>query len=94
MQSAHFQTQIRQTDEPQGLLIDGRRLAFDAHGVDQVEFLIETNPGEGFKPLVKIASGGETSRLMLALKHALAEADQIPTLVFDCLLYTSPSPRD
>ena len=83
MQSAHFQTQIRQTDDLQGLLIDGRRLAFDAHGVDQVEFLIETNPGEGFKPLVKIASGGETSRLMLALKHALAEADQIPTLVFD-----------
>ena len=48
-----------------------------------VEFLIETNRGEGFKPLAKIASGGETSRLMLALKHVLAEADQIPTLVFD-----------
>lgn len=83
MQSAHFQTQIRQTENPNGLLIDSRRLAFDAQGIDQIEFLIETNPGEGFKPLVKIASGGETSRLMLALKHALAEADQIPTLVFD-----------
>lgn len=83
MQSAHFQTQLRQTDDPQGIFIDGRHLAFDAYGIDQVEFLIETNPGEGFKPLVKIASGGETSRLMLALKHTLAEADQIPILVFD-----------
>jgi DNA repair protein RecN (Recombination protein N) len=58
-------------------------LAFDASGADQVEFLIETNPGEGLKPMAKIASGGETSRLMLALKNALADADQIPTLVFD-----------
>ena len=83
MQAARFQTQIRQIDDPEGLLIEGRPVAFDAHGVDQVEFYIETNPGEGFKPLVKVASGGETSRLMLALKHTLAEADQIPTLVFD-----------
>ena len=56
---------------------------FDQNGIDQIEFLIETNPGEGFKALAKIASGGETSRLMLALKHVLAEVDQIPTLVFD-----------
>jgi DNA repair protein RecN (Recombination protein N) len=48
-----------------------------------VEFLVETNPGEGLKSLVKIASGGETSRLMLALKNVLANADRIPTLVFD-----------
>jgi DNA repair protein RecN (Recombination protein N) len=45
--------------------------------------LIAPNPGEGFKPLVKIASGGETSRLMLALKNVLAKADHIPTLIFD-----------
>jgi DNA repair protein RecN (Recombination protein N) len=45
--------------------------------------LIAPNPGEGFKPLAKIASGGETSRLMLALKNTLARADQIPTLIFD-----------
>jgi DNA repair protein RecN (Recombination protein N) len=48
-----------------------------------VEFLVETNPGEGFKSLVKVASGGETSRLMLALKNVLAKADQVPTLIFD-----------
>lgn len=83
MQSAHFQVQIHQTVGEQGLIIDDKKLVFDAHGVDQVEFYIETNPGEGFKPLVKVASGGETSRLMLALKHALAEADRIPVLVFD-----------
>ena len=48
-----------------------------------MEFLIAPNPGEGLKPLSKIASGGETSRLMLALKNSLASADAIPTLVFD-----------
>jgi len=48
-----------------------------------VEFLIAPNPGEGLKPLVKIASGGETSRLMLALKNVLARADQVPSLIFD-----------
>ena len=55
---------------------------FDS-GMDQVEFLIAPNPGEGLKPLVKIASGGETSRLMLALKNVLAGVDYVPTLVFD-----------
>jgi DNA repair protein RecN (Recombination protein N) len=61
----------------------GVRLAFDEHGVDRCEFLIAPNLGEGLKPLVKIASGGETSRLMLALKNVLARADAIPTLIFD-----------
>jgi DNA repair protein RecN (Recombination protein N) len=48
-----------------------------------VEFLVAPNPGEGLKPLVKIASGGETSRMMLGLKGVLARADQTPTLIFD-----------
>lgn len=56
---------------------------FTDSGTDQVEFLIAPNPGEGLKPLVKIASGGETSRLMLALKNVLAGVDYVPTLVFD-----------
>lgn len=64
-------------------LEDGSRVRFDERGIDQVEFLIAPNPGEGLKPLVKIASGGETSRLMLALKNVLAKADTIPTLIFD-----------
>jgi DNA repair protein RecN (Recombination protein N) len=61
----------------------GGRTAFDANGLEKVEFLIAPNPGEGFKPLAKIASGGETSRLMLALKNVLTQADHIPTLIFD-----------
>ena len=48
-----------------------------------VEFMVAPNPGEGLKPLVKIASGGETARLMLAMKNVLARADQTPTLTFD-----------
>lgn len=83
MKDARFRVHFTLEPDPDGLDLDGQWVAFDATGADRVEFLIETNPGEGFKPLVKIASGGETSRLMLALKHVLAEADQIPTLVFD-----------
>ena len=83
MQKATFQVQIRHKPDENGLAVEGETIAFDQHGIDQVEFLIETNLGEGFKPLAKIASGGETSRLMLALKHVLAEVDQMPTLVFD-----------
>ncbi len=53
------------------------------HGVDAVEFLISPNPGEALKPLHRIASGGELSRIMLAIRTILAGADQTPTLVFD-----------
>jgi DNA repair protein RecN (Recombination protein N) len=63
--------------------VDGQRVAFDGTGVDRVEFLVAPNVGEGLKPLAKIASGGETSRLMLALKGVLARADHTPTLIFD-----------
>ena len=52
-------------------------------GADKVEFVISPNPGEPLKPLAKIASGGEMSRLMLALKSALSRVDPVPTLVFD-----------
>ena len=52
-------------------------------GYDSVEFLISTNPGEPMKPLAKIASGGEVSRIMLSIKSALAEIDGIPTMIFD-----------
>ncbi|MBI3360021.1 MAG: DNA repair protein RecN [Chloroflexi bacterium] len=59
------------------------RYAFDSTGLDRIEFVVAPNPGEGLKPLAKIASGGETSRLMLALKGVLARADRTPTLIFD-----------
>jgi DNA repair protein RecN (Recombination protein N) len=84
MSKARFQVNIDSRPADEGLpLENGRRVAFDGTGYDRVEFLVETNPGEGLKSLVKIASGGETSRLMLALKNVLAQADHIPTLVFD-----------
>jgi len=84
MPQARFMVDIRWMPNEQGVLLeDGQRVAFDATGLDKVEFLIAPNPGEGFKPLVKIASGGETSRSMLALKNVLARADRIPVLIFD-----------
>ncbi len=84
MAESRFTVLIGVRPDPTGLpLENGERVAFDADGYDQVEFFVETNPGEGFKPLVKVASGGETSRLMLALKNVLAQADHVPTLVFD-----------
>ncbi len=84
MAGARFSVNFATEPDPRGLpLEDGQRVAFDATGFDRVEFLIAPNPGEGLKPLVKIASGGETSRLMLALKNVLTQADFVPTLIFD-----------
>jgi len=84
MESAHFAVDFQRRNDPNGVpLADGSRVAFDSTGVERIEFLIAPNPGEGLKPLAKIASGGETSRLMLALKHVLAQADRVPTLIFD-----------
>ena len=84
MPGARFQVAFERRTSPDGVpLPDGERLAFDLTGLENVEFLVETNPGEGLKPLVKIASGGETARLMLALKNVLAKADHVPTLIFD-----------
>ena len=56
---------------------------FNKNGLDKVEFLIKTNAGEDFNPLIKIASGGEMSRIMLAIKHVLASVDKVPVLIFD-----------
>jgi len=84
MSSAKFQVDFQTKPDPNGApLENGTRIAFDHNGFDKVEFLIAPNPGEGLKPLVKIASGGETSRLMLGLKNVLARADEIPSLIFD-----------
>ena len=84
MLQARFMVDIQQSEDKNGVqLADGRKVHFDASGLDRVAFLIAPNPGEGFKPLVKTASGGETARLMLALKNVLARVDVIPTLIFD-----------
>jgi DNA repair protein RecN (Recombination protein N) len=61
----------------------GDEAALGPHGLDAVEFLISPNPGETVKPLHKIASGGELSRVMLAIRTILADADRTPTVIFD-----------
>jgi DNA repair protein RecN (Recombination protein N) len=68
---------------PEGVDDAAGRYAFDEKGLDRAAFLLAANVGEELKPMAKVASGGETSRLMLALKTALAQADRIPTLIFD-----------
>ena len=88
MGTAAFAVSLEQIEDARGVPVqtkDGaeKRFLVDASGMDRVTFLIGPNPGEGLKPLSKIASGGETARLMLALKSILSEADQTPTLVFD-----------
>ena len=70
------------SDEP-AIELDGDALAFDAGGADQVVYRLAPNPGEPPRPLARIASGGELSRVALAIKQVLAEADETPTLVFD-----------
>jgi DNA repair protein RecN (Recombination protein N) len=83
MEGARFAVDLAWADDPDGVYVGDRTLVCDERGVDRIEFLIAPNVGEGLKPLVKVASGGETSRLMLALKTVLASADQTPTLIFD-----------
>jgi DNA repair protein RecN (Recombination protein N) len=73
---------IAAPDEP-AIELGGDAVAFDATGADVVVFLIAPNPGEPARPLAKIASGGELSRLALAIEEVLAAADSTPTLVFD-----------
>ena len=88
MRRARFSVEIEQVPDEQGVpaSVNGQleqNYACDLTGIDRVQFLIAPNPGEPFKPLTKIASGGETSRLMLALKTILTSADATPTLIFD-----------
>ena len=67
----HFQIEVRSLDE------------YTVNGLDEIEFMISTNPGEDMKPIGQAASGGELSRIMLAVKAVLAEHDEISTLIFD-----------
>jgi DNA repair protein RecN (Recombination protein N) len=83
MERARFGVELAWQDADDGAYVQGRRVRFDLTGLDSVEFLVAPNVGEPLKPLVRIASGGETSRLMLALKSVLAQADRTPTLIFD-----------
>jgi DNA repair protein RecN (Recombination protein N) len=87
MPHVRFQVSMQRARDPNGLPVaeqDGHTCyAFDKTGIDQVEFLLSPNPGEPLKPLARIASGGESARLLLALKSILSRVDEVPTLVFD-----------
>lgn len=85
MGRSQLKVEIRYRPDDLGLVIagDGTKVAFDETGIDEIEFLFAPNIGEILRPLGRIASGGETARLMLALKSILSEVDQTPTLVFD-----------
>ncbi|MCX8105959.1 MAG: DNA repair protein RecN [Ignavibacterium album] len=71
------------TESEDFILINSKKYLYSEKGIDEVEFYISTNPGEDLKPLVKVASGGEVSRIMLSLKTILAKNDRLPLLIFD-----------
>ena len=84
MSQVEFEVSITQEPAPEGIPFpSGESYAYSNEGVDTVEFMASTNPGEPIKPLTRIASTGEISRFTLALKGALSEADNIPVLIFD-----------
>jgi DNA repair protein RecN (Recombination protein N) len=84
MERARFAVSIRSIPDGKGIqLSNGTFVKITEHGIDYAEFLISANPGEPLKPLAKIASGGELSRIMLAMKTILADADHVATLIFD-----------
>jgi DNA repair protein RecN (Recombination protein N) len=83
MPNAELRMLVEQDDDPTGLEIGGRRLAATEEGLDRVDIQLSANPGLPMRPLGKAASGGELSRVMLALRVVLAGVDRTPTLVFD-----------
>ena len=84
MDKAEFQASVQHIPDERGpFQIDGKCYAFRSDGMDDVEFLIAPNVGSEARPIARIASGGEISRIMLALKTVLVQVDEIPTLLFD-----------
>ncbi|RXI99524.1 DNA repair protein RecN [Anaerobacillus alkaliphilus] len=84
MEKTKFQVEISErSSSVRDPLINGKHVHFHEAGIDKVEFLLSTNPGEPIKPLAKIASGGEISRIMLALKSIFSIHRGITSLIFD-----------
>jgi len=84
MPHARFEINTQVTeDEDSPLVVEGRKLKLHGDGIDRVNFLISVNPGEELKPLARIASGGELSRVVLAIKSSQAVLDRVPIMVFD-----------
>ena len=84
MGRAEFEVRFETSPDGSGMsLPNGETVAIDASGIDRVAFYLAANRGEELRPLARVASGGETARLMLALKSILSDADETPILVFD-----------
>lgn len=83
MERTQFEVSMILTETPDGCFVNDKRYAFDATGMDKVEFMMSANPGEPLRPLAKVASGGEAARIMLSLKSVLSRADETPLLIFD-----------
>jgi DNA repair protein RecN (Recombination protein N) len=83
---SNFEVRMAQNKSSSGedfVIVKGNKYSYSPKGIDEVEFYISTNVGEDLKPLAKVASGGEVSRIMLALKTILAKNDRFPLLIFD-----------
>ncbi|MCF6096698.1 DNA repair protein RecN [Thermovorax subterraneus] len=83
MKDVRFSVDISWVESEEGVEVENKIVRIGDKGLDTVEFMISTNPGEPLKPLAKIVSGGEASRVLLALKSILAQIDNIPCLIFD-----------
>ncbi|BCG60077.1 DNA repair protein RecN [Paenibacillus sp. URB8-2] len=83
MERTSLEVKLDTLEDPKGIEVDGRRIRLTRQGIDSAEFMISPNPGEPLRPLSKIASGGELSRIMLAMKSIFARHEDIPVLIFD-----------
>ncbi|GIO30753.1 MULTISPECIES: DNA repair protein RecN [Paenibacillus] len=83
MERTSLEVRFDRIEDPKGAEVDGRKIKLTRQGIDTAEFMISPNPGEPLRPLSKIASGGELSRMMLAMKSIFARHDRIPVLIFD-----------
>ncbi|MFF4355055.1 DNA repair protein RecN [Streptomyces sp. NPDC001530] len=83
MPHARVSFEIRQTDDPEGVEVAGRTVAYGPAGADEVELLLAPHPGAPPRPIAKGASGGELSRVMLAVEVVFAGTDPVPTYLFD-----------
>ncbi len=83
MAGARFDVEIMLSEDADGLDLDGKKIKIFPHGFGEFQFLISANEGQEPRPLIKISSGGEISRVMLALKTAIGKVQPVPVLVFD-----------
>jgi len=83
MKKCRFKVSLNHYQDDEGIKINNRKYKIGPKGIDDIEFMISPNVGEKLRPLARIVSGGEVSRIMLALKSILSEVDQVSTLIFD-----------